>query len=226
MYLLSMSLPTPEGYAAVIVPVPGIAKDALVEVQQMLTDFTYVTFEAPLARWREYLPLKASQPKVFSSLKIDIDADYKKLHFGSRRMDLDITPDVLPLTPTTVLAVNFSFYRDGSAVVWDVGSLLVGENAQKNEFVEVRRHVQPGPDLPDSFQSTWKKLTAAEFPYNGVAVDDKGGMRDAMVVAPPGADSGPGIRYALTVRNEGAPGQDAMHTQLEALHKAFKDLEH
>jgi hypothetical protein len=34
------------------------------------------------------------------------------------------------------------------------------------------------------------------------------------------------VRYALTVQNEGAPGQAAMHAKLEALRAGFKALEH
>jgi hypothetical protein len=163
---------------------------------------------------------------VFSGLDLSIDSDYQKLHFGSKRMQLNVTPAVLPLTATTTLALNFAYFKDGGAVVWDVGSLLVGENAQKDEYVEVRRYMQPGASLPDNFQNNWKKIQAAEFPYNGVAVDDKGGMKVSAVVAAPGAAAASGIRYALTVRDEGAPGQEAMRARLDALQKAFKDFEH
>ena len=226
LYLVTMNLPTPEGYVAMFLPARGNVKDVVLAQQKLLTDYIYVTFEATLARWREYLQLKADQPKVFGALNLSIDSDYKKLSFASKRMELNVTPDVLPLTPTTMLALNFSYYRDGGAVVWDVGSILVGENAQKKEFVDAHRFTQPDPSLPDSFQNNWKKVQANEFPYNGVAADDNGGMKVSTAVGPAGATSGSAVRYALTVRNEGAPGQDAMHTQLDALQKAFKDLEH
>jgi serine protease Do len=227
LYLVTMNLPTPEGYAAMFMVTRGGAKDALLEQQKILANFTYVTFEASLARWREYLPLKASQPKVFSGLDLSIDSDYRKLHVASKRLELNITPEVLPLTATTTLALNFGYYKDGSAVVWDVGGILVGENAEKNEFVEARRFVAPGASLPDNFQNNWKRLQAGDFPYNGVAADDKGGMKASVAVLPTGTGAGTAaVRYALTVRNEGAPGQDAMHAQLDALQKAFKDLEH
>ncbi len=226
LYLVTMNLPTPEGYVAMFLPARGSVKDVVLLQEKLLARYMYVTFEATLARWREYLPLKADQPRIFGALNLGIDADYQKLEFRSRRMELKVTPEVLPLTPTTVLALNFSYYKDGGAVVWDVGSILVGENAQKNEFVDARRFVQPDPSLPDNFQNNWKKVQANEFPYNGVAADDNGGMKIATAVGASGAAPGSAIRYALTVRDEGAPGQDAMHTRLDALQKAFKDLEH
>jgi len=148
------------------------------------------------------------------------------LRFASKRFEFTVTPDLLPLTATTILALRQSYYRDGSSVVWDVGSMLIGENAQKNEYVDVRRYVQPVSSLADNLQNNWQKLTTNALPYNGVAADDNGGMKVSTAVGEAGGAPGSGIRYALTVRNEGAPGQDAMHTQLEALQKAFKDLEH
>jgi hypothetical protein len=226
IYLVTLSLPTPEGYVAMFLPARGNVKDVVLQQQKLLANYTYVTFEAPLARWREYLPLKAVQPKIFGALNLNIDSDYKKLTFASRRMELNVTPEVLPLTPTTLLALNFSYYKDGSGVAWDVGSILVGENAQRNEYVDARRFDKPDPSLPDNYQNNWKKVQANEFPFNGVAADDNGGMKISTAVGPPGSAADSGIRYALTVRNEGAPGQDAMHVRLEALQQAFKDLEH
>ena len=221
VYLLTLSLPTPEGYAALVLTARGALKGALLEQQKLLASFTFVTFEAPLARWREYLPLKASQPKVFGGFDLSVDGDYQHLHFASKRMELNVTPNILPLTPTTLLALNFSYFKDGGAVVWDVGGVLIGENDQ-SESVDVRRFAQPGSSLPDGFQSSWKKLQGAEFPYNGVAANDNGGMKAAIAVGPANAST----RYALTVRDEGAPSDDVMHAQLDALQKGFKDLEH
>jgi serine protease Do len=228
-YLVTMNLPTPEGYASMIITAPGTVKDVLLEQQKMLANFTYLTFEGTLARWHEFLPLKAYQPKVFSSFSLGIDGDYRQVRFASKRMELHVTPDVLPLSATTVLALNLSFFKDGDGVVWDVGGILVGENAEKDEYVDARRFAQPDSSLPDSFQNNWKKLLAGEFPYDGVPADDKGGMKVSSAVGPSGAATAADpakVRYALTVRAEGAPTPETMHSQLAALQKAFKDLEH
>ena len=240
IYLLTMSLPTPEGYAAMFIPARGAVKDVVLDQQMVLADFMYVTYEGTLARWREYLPLRSYQPKVFGAFNMGVAADYGKVDFASRRFELHVTPDVLPLSATTVLALNLSYFADHGAVVWDVGGIMVGEGADKNEYVNVRRFVQPPATLPDTFQSNWKKLLAGEFPFNGVAADDKGGMKASITAGsvglPGSAGTGlaagvtgaddSGIRYALTVRDEGAPGQDAMRSQLAALQKDFKGLEH
>ncbi len=115
--LVTLNLPTPEGYAALIILVRSSLRDLVLEQQKMLANFTYVTLEATLARWREYLPLKAYQPKAMGNITLDIGADNARLRVAARRFSLEVTPDVLPMNADSVLALNFSYYQDGGAVV-------------------------------------------------------------------------------------------------------------
>jgi serine protease Do len=229
-YLVTMNLPTPEGYAALFMLAHSSLRDAILDEQKMLTSFISVTLEGTLARWREYLPLKASQPKALGNLTLDVGADYTRLHLAAHRFALDVTPDVLPMAADSVLALNFSYYQDGSSVVWDLGGVTLEQGEQKNNLLNIQRMGAPDAGLPEAFQNGWKKALAAEFPFNGVAVNDNGGMKAAMSV--PSAATAPAspesakLRYTLSVREEGAPGQDAVRKQLDALVKGFKPLEH
>ena len=228
--LVTMNLPTPEGYAALLMLARSSLRDAILDEQKMLTNFTYVTLEGTLARWREYLPLKASQPKALASLTLDVGADYTRLHIAAHRFALDVTPEILPMAADSVLALNFSYYQDGGSVVWDLGGVTLEQGEQKNNLLNVQRMGAPDASMPEAFQNGWKKALAGEFPFNGVAVNDNGGMKAAISV--PSAATAPAspeaakLRYNLTVRDEGAPGQDAVRKQLDALVKGFKPLEH
>ncbi len=227
-YVVTMSLPTPEGYAAIFMTVRSVGKDVLVAEQKLLADFTYVSFEGTLAQWRDYLPLTQYQPKVFAGLKINIAPDYSRLTFNSPRAELVVTPEVLPLSATTMFGLDLAYFKDAGTVVWDVAGIVVGEDGHKNDLIEVYRHALPETSLSDKYKDNWKKIEAGEFPYNGVATDDTGGMRAGVAVPAPGGSARDAIkvRYSLHLRKEGAPGQDVMHAQLEALRKAFKTLEH
>ncbi len=229
-YLVTMNLPTPEGYAALLMLARSSLRDAILDQQKMLTNYTYITLEGTLGRWREYLPLKTYQPKALASLTLDVGADYTRLHIAAHRFALDVTPEILPMAADSVLALNFSYYQDGGSVVWDLGGVTVEQGEQKNNLLNVQRMAAPDASLPDGFQNGWKKALAAEFPFNGVAVNDNGGMKAA--ISMPAAGTAPAspesakLRYTLSVREEGAPGQDAVRKQLDALVKGFKPLEH
>jgi hypothetical protein len=228
VYLVTMSLPTPQGMISVFAAAPGSIKDIVVHQQQLLSNFIWVTYEGTLPRWREFLELKDQHPQVFSRFTLDIDPAYKRVRFHSSRCDVDLTPDVVGLTEDSVLTVNFSFFKDGASVVWDVGGLALGEGARHINFVDVRRYQRPEPSLSQNFQQTWSKIVSGDFPYNGVATDSNGGMRIS-AAAPVGGGAAAdqaNIRYVLLIQNEGSPGQDALHAKLEGLEKGFKALEH
>jgi len=226
---VSMSLPTPEGLVAMFAVGPSGAKDLLVHQQELLSNFVWVTFEGTLPRWREFLDIKSVQPQIFSKLTVDIDPAYKRVRFRSSRCDLELTPEVVGLTDDSILVLNFSFFRDGGgSVVWDVGGLALGEGTRHKNAIDLRRYQRPDAELPQGFQATWSKIVAGEFPFNGVATDATGGMTisaSAPLPAGIGTDHA-NVRYVLSIENEGAPGQAALHAKLEGLEKWFRALEH
>jgi serine protease Do len=249
-YVIVDSLPTPEGSISHLAAGPSGLKDNLIRGQEFLTNFTLVTFEGSLSRWREYIALKGVQPQVFSKFSLTIDPDYKRVAFHSKRYDLTLGSDVISLTPDAILSMNFSFFNEGPAVVWDVGGMAIGEGTGRPNFFDIRRFIRPDASLPEGFQNSWSKITAGEFPFNAKATDVNGGMRITMVAgspavaaksaAPSGATgvvkvgvgngasepaAGGDVRYVLSVGNEGQPGQDAMQAKLDTLNKAFKPLE-
>lgn len=227
-YLVTMSLPTPEGMVSLFGLVPGAVKDLLAHQQAVMANFVLVTYEGTLPRWREFLELKSAQPQIFSKLTLDIDPGYQWVRFHSPRYELNLTPQIIGLTEDSILSVNFAFFRDGGAVVWDVGGLGIGEGARHINFVNVQRHVRPAADLPEGFQANWAKLVAGDFPFNAVATDGEGGKTISTgVPVPPGtAADQVNVRYVLTVHNEGSPAQEVLHAKLEGMQKGFKALEH
>jgi len=185
-FLIVASLPTPEGYVSHIgAASPSGLKDNVVLAQKFLTDFTLVTFEGTLSRWREYLALKGVQPQVLAKFTLNIDPDYKRVQFHPKRYDLSVGPEVIALTPDAVLSMNFSFFTDGPGVVWDVGGMAIAEGTGKPNFFDIRRFVRPDASLPEGFQHNWSRISAGEFPFNAKATDVNGGMRITMVAESP-----------------------------------------
>ena len=230
--LITFNLPTPEGYVSLFLRGPTAVKGLIMRQEQLLADFIWVTYEGTLPRWREYLALRSVQPSAFGNFSLDIDPEFSRVRFDSKRCSLTIGPDEEPLTRDSVLSLNFSFFRDGARVVWEPGGIALGEHTQKNNWLIVQRTSRPAASLPEEIQSAWAKEAAGEFPYNGVAADDNGGMRISMAADLPRANGQvPAadqvkVRYVLRVIAEGAPGQPVMHAKLERLHKAFKALEY
>ena len=186
-YVIVASLPTPEGSVSHLTAGVSGLKDNLIRSQEFLANFTWVTYEGTLSRWREYLALKGVQPQVFSKFTLTVDPDYKRVQFHSKRYELSLGSDVVALTADAVLSMNFSFFKDGPAVVWDVGGMAIGEGTGRPNFFDISRIVRPDASLPEGFQNTWSKIVAGNFPYNAKATDVNGGMRITMVAESPAA---------------------------------------
>jgi serine protease Do len=210
-YVIVDSLPTPEGSVSHLAAGPSGLKDNLIRSQEFLANFTWVTFEGTLSRWREYLALKGVQPQVFSKFSLIIDPDYKQIQFHSRRYDLSVGSEVVALTADAILSMNFSFFTDGPAVVWDVGGMTIGEGTGRPNFVDIRRFVRPDASLPEGFQNSWSKITAGEFPFNAKATAVNGGMRITMVADSPAiaATSAPSGAAAGVVKVSGKGSENA-----------------
>jgi serine protease Do len=225
MMLTMISMPTPEGYAGIYFRIPTGFANLAVTQQERLIDFVYLTMQGSLARWRSYLTQKTVQPKVFNTLKIDVEG-YQRIHFQSPRVDLEVPPNLLKLGETSILQLNFAFFHDSGAVVWDVGSVWVGEGPHSKNSIVAWRRTEPPSELPDEFQDDWHKQQNREFPYNATVLNVDGLTRILTTSMAPGAAGGTKVNYALRLELEGTQPQDAMKKQLDVLQHSFKQLEH
>jgi serine protease Do len=223
--LMTMSLPTPEGYIALIVPTASGYRQNIVDTDELMADYLFVSMGGALWQWQEFLAQKNVAPRVFSEFKIAIDPDHR-VEFHSHRAELIVTPDLVPLSRDTVLWLKFNFFRDGERVVWDLSGVSVEESLQKHNWAEFWRVSQPDADLPESFQSHWRKLQQREFPFNGLVNGVSSATRVSTTAdAPRGDGTTAAIRYTLTVQREGEQTQDFMAPKLELLNRSFKALE-
>lgn len=221
--LTVISLPTPEGFAGAFFRAPTGFWNLATRQQQLLLDYVFLTMEGSLARWQTYLAQKGAHPKIFDSLKLEIDGD-RRVHFRSQRFDFELTPPVLKISNSTVVRLNFVFFRDRDAVVWDVAGLYAAEGPNSQNWILLWRRTAPPADLPEGFQSDWQKLTSHEFPYNATISNENGETRIS-TTAPVAAPGGAKVLYGLTVVAEGAQAQEPMKKKLDVLQHSFKQLE-
>jgi hypothetical protein len=224
--LVTLNMPTPEGYATLIAGGPSSTKAIMISQQELAANYQFVTLEGSLARWREFQALSGVQPRALAGLHLSIDPD-KKLQLHSKRMELEVTPELEALRPDAILSLNFSYYHDGVAVVWDLGGVELLDPKQKGSLIQVRRVPVPLPTLPDGFQNTWQKLSTAAFPFNGDRVTNNGATHVNAPAALGGvAPADIKVRYGLTVSAEGTPSDHSLETRLALLQTNFKALEH
>lgn len=221
--LTVISLPTPEGFAGTFFRIPTSFWNLAMRQQQLLLDYVFLTLEGSLTRWQSYLAQKGARPKIFDSLKLEIDGD-RRVRFRSQRFEFELTPPLLKMSNSTVVRLNFAFFHDRGAVVWDVAGLYATEGPNSQNWILLFRRTAPPTDLPEGFQSDWHKLTAHEFPYNATISNENGETHISTTASAAAAD-GAKVLYGLTVVAEGAQPQEPMKSKMDVLQHSFKQLE-
>ncbi len=221
--LTVISLPTPEGFAGTYFKSPAGFTNLAMREQQLLLDYVFLTMEGSLARWQGYLAHKGVRPRIFDSLKLEIDGD-RRVRFESQRCELELAAPLLNVGGDTVVRLNFAFFRDRGTVVWDVAGLYAAEGPGSRNWILFWRRTAPPAALPESFQSDWHKMNAQEVPYDAAVSNQNGETRISTARSTAGAHD-PKVIYGLTVVSEGTQPQEQMKGRLDLLQRSFKQLE-
>jgi hypothetical protein len=220
--LLVMTLNTPEGPVGFYRRAPSSGLNLFRQLDERLLDYIYVTMDGTLTQWQDYLGQKSGRPKVFDAIKIDIDPE-RRVHVRSPRFDLEVTPPLVKLSKESVLRLEFTFFRDGTRVLWDLGGVAVGEAFREHNWAWFWRVSDPPATLPEDFQATWRKLGAHEFPYNSTTVTENG--QTVITTDVPASADPVKVRYGLSVSHNGDQPLADMRQKLEVLQQSFKLLE-
>jgi serine protease Do len=223
--VLSMALPTPQGYVAIVTQRPTVIQAVSLDDLRALTGFVYVSFAGTLKQWHDYLTTSMERPAILGSL--DIQADYgKNFRYRSKRFNLVLPNTLQKIQPDTVLLLKFGYFDEGDTTVWDVGGVFLEDAEHKGNWIDVIRHRRPPAGLPESFAERWHTIETGAHPYTGTAYTTNGGMRiDTIDNLKDVSQGHRAIAYSLTVSAEGTQDQPTMERALDALQSGITVLE-
>jgi hypothetical protein len=220
---ISFSLPTPEGYAAMVRTVSTQSVESNRAEMQILTDYVYVSYGGSLSQWREFLAEKPLLPAAFAG--IDIDFEYgQDFHYRSQRLALSHTRELQKITEDSYLTLSFAFFNEGDATVWDVGGVSLMEDIHSDTMLAISRRPRPAKSMPDSEKSDWDKLAARQFPYNATPIPDDGATAIHTLYTSGGTDvvnsvDPEAVIYEVSYIAEGEQGLERMSSSLGTLIK-------
>jgi serine protease Do len=223
--VLSMSVPTPQGYVAIVTQRPTLIQAISLEDLRSLTGFVYLSFPGTLKQWHDYLTAPMERPAILGSL--DIQADYgKNFRYRSKRFNLVVPNTVQKIEPETLLVLKFGYFDEGDATVWDVGGLLLEDAEHKGNWIDVIRHRRPPAGLPEGFAERWHTIETGAHPYTGTAYTANAGMRiDTIDDLKDVSQNHRAVAYSLTVAAEGTQDQPTMKRALDSLQNGMTVLE-
>jgi serine protease Do len=223
--LLSIALPTPQGYTGLVVQRPHWLQEVTLEDLRSFTPFVYLSYTGTLRQWQDYLAAPLAQPEVVRAL--GIEADYgKTFRFRSKRFTLSVPSGLPKIDAESVLMLKFSYFTEGDATVWDVAGLYLGDPERKNNSLDVLRHQRPLATFPEEFTDHWHKIETGAHPYTGVSYSTNGGTRIDSVedLKDVGAERRQ-VAYTITIIAEGTQDQASMKRALDAAQHGLTVLE-
>ncbi len=224
--LVTLALPTPQGYIALIAQRPLWLRDIALDDLRSFTGFIYLSWVGTLKQWQDYLTASLGQPAVVRGL--DLQADYGKVfHMHTKRFKLDYASSIPKVDPESVLWVKFSYFSEGGAAVWDVAGIDLLDAEQKGNWIAVIRHPRPPESLPEAMTERWRTIETGSHPFNATAYSITGGTRiDAVQDLKEVGTEHRAVAYSFTVTREGNQDQSVMSQALQALKHGLIVTEH
>jgi serine protease Do len=224
--MLTMDLPTPEGYIALTRECPTYTQSTVARELAAIAPFVYVSFEGTLKQWQGYRALAQQQPDVIRSFKIGFDYG-KSFSFRSSRLALEIPESVQNIDATSILLLKMTYFNDGAATVWDVGSLYLSDVRQNANWVEIVRRHRPPDSLPEGAGDRWHAIETNAHPYTSTAYAANGGHTriDTIVDAKRLAAHQTDTVYTVAVNNAGTQEQATMKKKLDQVVAGLSVLE-
>jgi hypothetical protein len=128
-YLVGELLPTPEGYAAIILFTPSSTLFESKSMGRLLTGQFDVSYRGTLSQWRAALGRRSLLPTALSQIKLDKSAAWT---LQTPRFVSSVPANVLALTDQSPLTLIMGFMHDGSQTLWDIQGVVWHQNERKD----------------------------------------------------------------------------------------------
>jgi hypothetical protein len=226
--VVTYALPVPGGYA-ILLNASDEAASSMYELDmKTLVDFVFVTYYGTLRQWRDFLALKEMLPAAFGSIAVEPSYG-KEFRYRSPRLSFSYPDELMKVSENSDLHLKFSYFEDKGRIVWDVSSVIAGEDKDTTASVSFSRHLRPPATLPDAERKTWESLVSRRMPYSGAAFFDKSRTIIGAPQEPPGLKAvpaaGSSVLYSVVYAADGTQDSRTMEDRLDRFRAGVKIIE-
>jgi serine protease Do len=223
--MITVALPTPDGAVMMMLQAPTAMRETLTRETEALCGFFYVSYTGSLAQWHAFLGNPLALPATLSNVKIQFDYG-RGLGIRSSRFEMLVPVAVVRINDASVLMLKYSYMRDGTSTVWDLGGVYLADSAQKQKWVGYLRRLKPSPSMPEETARLWQTMTGGAHPWEGVPFITAGRTEiNAMVNMKDAAAGKTNVGYTITLNSEGNQPATNVKNEFSALQHGFTMLE-
>ena len=170
MYLMTLALPTPDGYVGMLTLVPSGLAELQTEGMRFLADYFYVSYTGSLPQWQAFMQRRELRPAVFDHIKLQYEYG-KDLHFESPRLQFNTT-GMVTIGAQSSLDLRMTFMMDHGKLTWDVGGIELQPDRDKKSYILASRQPKPGEDADKQLRDRWDHMSKRDGEFSGKVQHD------------------------------------------------------
>jgi len=216
-YIVGLALPTPDGYAAVLMQSASMLLPETEVRLRLLAGQVDVSYRGSLQQWRAFLRRSADLPDSLAKMSL---ASAPNWTLQTARFRFAVPATVLSLSDKSTLAVTMGFMRDGARTLWDVQDVWWYENDRQEKGLGLSRRGRPPANAKIELRNRFENMQERHSPFDGVLNRQAGESYIASeVLRVPGPSQGSVATdrlYAMTVLLSGHPAASAAQSALDS----------
>lgn len=164
MLIVTLSLPTPEGYSGIahLANASGY-REALAEVQ-LMADYMHIRYQGSLAQWRTFLAERDLCPPMLRNLQIDKGKDYS---LRLRNLAVKLPATLLPVDDESRLALFPAYLADGQQMRTDMAGLSISVRPDDASWIGIFAQPRPAAGSGKKLEERWKKMSERQDDFGG-----------------------------------------------------------
>lgn len=193
--VVTLTLPTPDGYVGLLQLTSAAGQVATVAGLRLMADYVHAIYDGSVRHWEHFLARKELVPSFLRDLQF---GKQEATVLSLPRLDVNVDGSLLALTPESTLSV-FTGYdaRDGRLIARPAGFFVQLAPDDEDSWFGVLAQVRPGSDAGQDVQRRWRQMGArtGEFDGRPKSEQDRSRFWAAGVLGDPEGD----IQYELIV---------------------------
>lgn len=165
MYVTTLALPTPDGYAGLATFVPSGMEEVEYLRLRFLADYFYISYTGSLPQWQAFLQRKELRPACFEHDRLQYEPD-KPLRFESPRLDLD-SSGLVTVGAQSSLDLEMNYMMDNGALSWDIAGIVLRPDRDKKTFLAAYRQPKPADDAAKERRERWEHMSKRDGEFAG-----------------------------------------------------------
>lgn len=169
--IVTLSLPTPDGYAGLVQFATASNLASVVSGLHLMADYVHVLYEGSVPQWRSFVADRQFCPPSLRGLQFGPGSGTQLVLSG---LDVRVPDSLLALRDDSQLVVLTAYRADHDNLVAALAGITVRQDPGKDEgsWVGVWAQPRPAEGAGSDLQKRWRQMSAREGDFNGAPGHD------------------------------------------------------